>query len=57
MEMRKLDRDREKTIHPSTLEYLLEKYKIPLGPFLASINSTFEHSDYPGLTDYEKLVR
>ena len=57
MEMRKLDRDRDRVLHPSTVEQLLEKYKLPLGPGLGRLLDKFRDSKYRDNTNYEHLVR
>ena len=57
MEMRKLDRDREKIIHPSTLDNLIQKYKLPITPCLPRLKKKFEDKNYPGFTNYEHVVR
>ena len=57
MEMRKLDRDRERIIHPSTLDNLIQKYKLPITPCLPRLKEKFEDKNYPGFTNYEHVVR
>jgi hypothetical protein len=57
MEMRKLDRDRERIIHPSTLDNLIQKYKLPITPCLPRLKKKFEDKNYPGFTNYEHVVR
>ena len=57
MEMRKLDRDRERIIHPSTLEDLVQKYKLPITPCLTRLKQKFEDENYPGYTNYEDVIR
>ena len=57
MEMRKLDRDRERILHPSTLENLVNKYKLPIAPCLPRLKDKFEDKNYPGFTNYEQVVR
>ena len=57
MEMRKLDRDRERIIHPSTLDNLVQKYKLPITPCLTRLKQKFEDENYPGYTNYEDVIR
>ena len=57
MEMRKLDRDRERIIHSSTLDNLVQKYKLPISPCLSKLKQKFEDETLPGFTNYEHLVR
>ena len=57
MEMRKLDRDRERIIHPSTLDNLVQKYKLSISPCLPRLKEKFEDKTYPGFTNYENVVR
>ena len=57
MEMRKLDRDRERVIHPSTLDNLIQKYKLPIAPCLQRLKKKFKDKNYPGFTNYELVVR
>ena len=57
MEMRKVDRDRERIIHPTTLENLVKKYKLPITSCLTNLIQKFEDKDYPGYTNYEHIVR
>ena len=57
MEMRKLDRDRERIIHPSTVDNLVQKYKLPIAPCLPRLKEKFEDKNYPGFTNYEHVVR
>ena len=57
MEMRKIDRDRERIIHPSTLDKLVQKYKLPITPCLTRLKEKFEDENYPGFTNYEEVVR
>ena len=57
MEMRKLDRDRERIIHSSTLDNLVQKYKLPISPCLSKLKQMFEDETLPGFTNYEHLVR
>ena len=53
MEMRKLDRDRERIIHPSTLDNLIQKYKLPITPCVPRLNEKFQDKNYPGFTMYQ----
>ena len=57
MEMRKLDRDRGRIIHPSTLDMMIQKYKLPITPCLPRLKEKFEDKNYPGFTNYEHVVR
>ena len=57
MEMRKLDRDRERIVHPSTLDNMVQKYKLPISPCLPRLKDKFEDKNYPGFTNYEHVVR
>ena len=57
MEMRKVDRDRERIIHPTTLENLVKKYKLPITSCLPNLIQKFEDRQYPGYTNYEHITR
>ena len=57
IELRKLDRDRERIIHSSTLDNLVQKYKLPISPCLSKLKQKFEDETFPGFTNYEQLVR
>ena len=57
MEMRKLDRDRERIIHPSTLDNLVQKYNLPITPCLTRLKQKFQDENYPGYTNYEDVIR
>ena len=55
--MRKLDRDRERIIHPSTLDNLVQKYKLPITPCLTRLKQKFQDENYPDYTNYEDVIR
>ena len=57
LEMRKMDRDREKIIHPATIENLVHKYKVPITPCLDSLLGRYEHKTFGGLVNYEDLMQ
>ena len=57
LEMRKMDRDREKVIHPATIENLVHKYKLPLTPCLDSLLERYEDQTFGGLVNYEDLMQ
>ena len=57
LEMRKMDRDREKIIHPATIENLVHKYKVPITPCLDSLLGRHEHKTFGGLVNYEDLMQ
>ena len=59
MEMRKLDRDRDRVLIPSTVKTTLEKFHIPLRPGCQQLLlQRFEdHNDFKGMINYEELVR
>ena len=56
-EMRKLDRDREKIIHPATIENLVHKYKVPITPCIDSLLDKYENKTFGGLVNYEDLMQ
>ena len=56
LELRKLDRDREKIIHPATIENLIHKYSVPLTPCIDALLEKFEDKTYGGLVNYEDLL-
>ena len=57
LEMRKMDRDREKIIHPATVENLVHKYNLPITPCLDNLLERFEDKKFGGLVNYEDLMR
>ena len=59
MEMRKLDRDRDRVLIPSTIKATLEKFHIPLRPGCQqALLQRFEDNNvFRGLINYEELVR
>ena len=57
MEMRKLDRDRDRVLHPSTVEQMVEKYRLPIGPCLPHLQIKFQDGNFVGITNYEYLVK
>ena len=59
MEMRKLDRDRDRVLIPSTIKTTLEKFRIPLRPGCQQVLlQRFEdNNDFKGMINYEELVR
>ena len=57
LEMRKMDRDREKIIHPATIENLIHKYKVPITPCLDSLLERYEDKTFGGLVNYEDLMQ
>ena len=57
LEMRKMDRDREKIIHPATIENLIHKYKVPVTPCLDSLLERYEDKTFGGLVNYEDLMQ
>ena len=57
LELRKLDRDREKIIHPATVENLVHKYSVPITPCIDNLLEKFEDDRYGGLVNYENLMQ
>lgn len=59
MEMRKLDRDRDRVLVPVTLTSVLGKYNIDLGEAVTGIlMERFEdRKEFQGMVNYEDLVR
>ena len=58
MEMRTLDRDRDRVLLPETVKTVLHKYKIPVGPVLETLLDMFaDKTIFEGMTNYEHLVR
>ena len=57
LEMRKMDRDREKIIHPATIENLVHKYKVPVTMCLDSLLKKYEDKTFGGLVNYEDLMQ
>ena len=59
MEMRKLDRDRDRVLVPDTLTFLLGKYNIDLGEAVTGIlMDRFEdRAEFRGMVNYEDMLR
>ena len=57
LELRKMDRDREKIIHPATVENLVHKYNVPITPCIDTLLDNFEDKTYGGLVNYEDLMQ
>lgn len=57
LEMRKMDRDREKIIHPATVENLVHKYNVPITPCLDNLLLKFEDKNFNGLVNYEDMMQ
>ena len=49
--------DREKILHPATVESLLHKYNVPLSPCVDPLLDRFEHEELPGLVNYETMLQ
>ena len=58
MEMRKLDRDRDRVLPPDTVKTMLEKYHIPVASCLETLQDKFaDKTVFEGTTNYEDMVR
>ena len=59
IEMRKLDRDRDRVLIVATVETSLEKYHIPLKPAYRDVllERFKDNQDFLGMINYEELVR
>ena len=59
MEMRKLDRDRDRVLVPDTVTFLLGKYNIDLGEAVTEIlMDRFEdRAEFRGMVNYEDMLR
>ena len=58
MEMRKLDRDRDRVLPPDTVKTVLEKYHIPVASCLETLQDKFaDKTVFEGMTNYEDMVR
>ena len=58
MEMRKLDRDRDRVLVPETVRTVLQKYQIPVTPCLDALLDMFaDDKEFVGMTNYENLVK
>ena len=59
MEMRKLDRDRDRVLIPTTVQTTLDKYHVPLKPECQQVlfDKFEDQTDFIGMINYEELVR
>ena len=58
MEMRKLDRDRDRVLLPDTVKTVLEKYQIPVASCLETLQEMFaDKTQFRGMTNYENMVK
>ena len=57
MELRKLDRDRERIIHPMSLTNLIKKHRVPVTSCLAQLYRKFEDPTLAGFVNYEAVIR
>ena len=56
LELRKIDRDRDKMIHPTTITKFVTKYNLPIMPCLDNLYRKFESKQYGDLVNYEDLL-
>ena len=56
MEMRRLDKERDMVLPPQTVDNLMEKYFIPLGPCLKNLHRKFRDKTFIGSTNYELMM-
>ena len=57
LELRKIDRDRDKMIHPTTITKFVTKYNLPIMPCLDHLYRKFEARQYGDLVNYEDLLQ
>ena len=59
MEMRKLDRDRDRVLIPNTVKTTLEKFHIPVQPAAREVllENFQDKTNFIGMVNYEELVR
>ncbi len=57
MELRKKDRDRDRSLHPVTVENIVRKYEVPVTDIMEDIHYRFEDPGIPGQTHYEDMAK
>jgi len=57
MEMRRLDRDRDRVLAPVTINSLVDKYRLPIGPCLPYLHKRFRDLKFVGSTNYEHVMK
>ena len=57
LELRKIDRDRDKMIHPTTISKFVTKYNLPITPCLDHLHRKFEVRQFGDLVNYEDLLK
>ena len=56
MTMRRLDKERDMVLPPQTVDYLMEKYCIPLAPCLKNLHRKFRDKRFIGSSNYELMM-
>ena len=56
-ELRKIDRDRDRSLPPKTIRNVFEKYNLPVDDLMPTLNHKFEDRKVPGQTNYEDVIQ